>query len=71
VEALLCIVAVMGLTVSCLSRGTCCRHCPVFVSTTVEQLSGVEAIVVVAPVAEVLALRVHAPAGAKVFYCSL
>jgi hypothetical protein len=62
-EVLLYIVVAMGLTVSCLPRGTCCRRYPVFVSTTAAVLSSVEAIVVVAAVAEAFALRVHALAG--------
>jgi hypothetical protein len=60
VEVLLHILAIMGLTVSCLPRGTCCRHYPLFVSTTVVVLSGVEVAEVVAAIAEALALRVHA-----------
>jgi hypothetical protein len=63
VEVLLCIMAAMGLIVSCLPRDTYYRCCHVFVSTTVVALSGVEAIVVVASVVEVLALRIQALAG--------
>jgi hypothetical protein len=64
-EVLLYIVVAMGLTVSCLPRGTCCRRYPVFVSTIAAVLSSVEPIVVVvvAAVAEAFALRVHALAG--------
>jgi hypothetical protein len=62
-EVLLCIVAVVGLTVSCLSRGTCCEHYHAFVSTIAMVLSGAEAAVIVDVVAEALALRVHALAG--------
>jgi hypothetical protein len=51
---------VMGLAVSCLPRGTCCRHYPVFVSTIAVVLSGAEATMVVAAVADALALRVPA-----------
>jgi hypothetical protein len=62
-EVLLCIAAAMRLTVSYLPRGTCNRHYPVFVSTVAAVLSSAEAVVIVAVVAEALALRVHAPAG--------
>jgi hypothetical protein len=64
-EVLLCIMVDMGLTVSCLPRGTCCQHCPVFVSTIAMVLSGVEAAVVVATVADALALRVQALANKR------
>jgi hypothetical protein len=53
----------MRLTVSYLPRGICSWHYPVFVSTVAAVLSGVEAVVIVAVVAEALAVRVHAPAG--------
>jgi hypothetical protein len=62
-KVLLYIVVAMGLTVSCLPRGTCCRRYPVFVSTTAAVLSSVEPIVVVVAVAEAFVLRVHALAG--------
>jgi hypothetical protein len=60
---LLYIVAAMRLGVSCLPWGTCCRHYPMFVSTTAMVLSGAEAAMVVAAVAEALALRVPALTG--------
>jgi hypothetical protein len=57
-EVLLYIVAAMELVVGCLPRDTWCWHYPVFVSTTTAVLSGEEVVVVVAVVAETLALRV-------------
>jgi hypothetical protein len=62
-EVLIYIVTGMGLAVSCLPRGTCCRHYHVFVSTTATVLSSAEAAVVVAAVANALELRVPALAG--------
>jgi hypothetical protein len=62
-EVLLCIMAAMGLTVSCLPRGTCCRCYPMFVSTTAVVLSGAEAAMVVATIVEAFSLTVHALAG--------
>jgi hypothetical protein len=63
VGVLLCTAVAMVLTVGCLPRGTCYRHCPVLTSTTTVALVGVEANEVVAPTAEALALRVLALAG--------
>jgi hypothetical protein len=57
-EVLIYIVTAMGLAVTCLPRGTCCRHYHVFVSTTATVLSSAEAAVVVAAVANALELRV-------------
>jgi hypothetical protein len=51
------------LTVGCLLRGTCYRHCLVLVSTTVMVFIGAEAAEVVATTTEALALRVLALAG--------
>jgi hypothetical protein len=62
-EVLFSIAVAMGLTVSCLPRGTCCQHYDVFVSTTTMVFSGAEAVAVVVVAAEALALRVHALAG--------
>jgi hypothetical protein len=62
-KVLLYIVAAMRLIVSCLPRGTCCRHYPMFVSTIAALLLGEEVVVIVAAVVEALALRVHAFAG--------
>jgi hypothetical protein len=62
-EALLYTVVAMRLVVSCLPRGTCCRHCPVFVSTAAAVFPGAEADAVVAAAAEALALRAHALVG--------
>jgi hypothetical protein len=59
-DVLLYIVVAMGLTVSCLPRGTCCRCCPAFVSTTAAVLSDAEVVVVVVAIADVLALRLNA-----------
>jgi hypothetical protein len=63
VGVLLYTAVAMVLTVGCLPRGTCYRHCPVLASTTTVALIGVEANEVVAPTAEALALRVLALAG--------
>jgi hypothetical protein len=63
VEVLLRIVAAIVLTVGCLPRGTCYRHCPMFGSTIVVVLCGAEAAVVGAAVVEALALRVLALTG--------
>jgi hypothetical protein len=43
VEVLLCTVVAMGLAISCLPMGTCCRCCPMFVSTAAMVFPGVEA----------------------------
>jgi hypothetical protein len=53
----------MGLAVSYLPGGTCCRHYPVLVPITIAVHSGAEAALVVVTVVEVLALRVLALAG--------
>jgi hypothetical protein len=63
VVALLCTVVAMMLTVGCLPKGTCYRHCTVLVSTTAVVLAGVKAAEVVAAATEALALRVPALAG--------
>jgi hypothetical protein len=63
VVALLCTAVAMMLTVGCLPKGTCYRHCPVLVSTTTVALAGVKAAEVVAAATEALALRVPALAG--------
>jgi uncharacterized membrane protein len=53
----------MGLTVNCQPKDTCCRRCPVFVSTTDVALSGMEVVVVDVAMVEALASRVHALVG--------
>jgi hypothetical protein len=63
VEVLLCTVVAMGLVVSCLPRGTCCRCYPVFVSIVAVVFPGAEVDVVVATAVEALALMVCTLAG--------
>jgi hypothetical protein len=53
----------MVLTISYLPKGTCCRHCPTLVSTTVVVLAGAEAAGVVVAAAKALASMVSALAG--------
>jgi hypothetical protein len=57
------------LTVSFQLGGTCCRHCPMFVSTTIAALTSTEAIAVDATVAGAIALRVHALVGKGFLLC--
>jgi hypothetical protein len=63
VELLLCSAAAMGLVVSYLPKGTCCRQCLVLVSMAAAVFPGVEADAVVVAIVEALALRAHALAG--------
>jgi hypothetical protein len=60
VGILLCTVVAMVLAVGYLPRGTCYRHCPMFVSTTAVALTGAEDVEVVAAAVGALALRVLA-----------
>jgi hypothetical protein len=62
-EVLLCTAVAMGLALSYLPRGTCCRHYLVFVYIAAVVFSGVKADAVVAAAAEAFALRAHALAG--------
>jgi hypothetical protein len=57
VEVLLCTVVAMGLVVTCLPRGTCCRCYSAFVSTADVVFPSAEADVVAVAAAEALALR--------------